>query len=154
MDAQTAFDGHLHPWRSAVEDSGDNKGLSVKLDSEETAGQSVLDDPGSQAVCRRVQERQGVYGLLGARAGVEAGNLEPGLFISLLREDALHLDERVDPSCSRGTISLEAALGSVPAGCVFLCTSAQACGKSLRIPWSRIPPSAALSLGTDGEGHA
>ena len=58
MAAQTAFDG-LHPRRSADEDSGDNKGRSEKLDSEEKASQSVRDDPGSQAVCRRGQEGQG-----------------------------------------------------------------------------------------------
>merc|ERR1711908_265692 len=34
-DAKNAFDGYLHSMRSAVEGSGENKGLSEKLDSEE-----------------------------------------------------------------------------------------------------------------------
>merc|ERR1712106_1176761 len=35
VDAKNAFDGYLHSMRSAVEGSGENKGLSEKLDSEE-----------------------------------------------------------------------------------------------------------------------
>merc|ERR1712129_20223 len=35
VDAKNAFDGYLHSMRSATEGSGDNKGLSEKLDSEE-----------------------------------------------------------------------------------------------------------------------
>merc|ERR1719178_229748 len=35
VDAKNAFDGYLHSMRSAVEGSGDNKGLSEKLDSDE-----------------------------------------------------------------------------------------------------------------------
>merc|ERR1712226_1415041 len=35
VDAKNAFDGYLHSMRSAVEGSGDNKGLSEKLESEE-----------------------------------------------------------------------------------------------------------------------
>merc|ERR1712139_401891 len=35
VDAENAFDGYLHSMRSAVEGSGDNKGLSEKLDSDE-----------------------------------------------------------------------------------------------------------------------
>merc|ERR1712216_276478 len=35
VDAKNAFDGYLHSMRSAAEGSGDNKGLSEKLDSEE-----------------------------------------------------------------------------------------------------------------------
>merc|ERR1712161_89407 len=33
-EAKNGFDGYLHPMRSAAEGSGDNKGLSEKLDSE------------------------------------------------------------------------------------------------------------------------
>merc|ERR1712129_468935 len=51
VDAKNAFDGYLHSMRSAAEGSGDNKGLSEKLDSEEKEkimdalkdGQSWLD---------------------------------------------------------------------------------------------------------------
>merc|ERR1712161_71646 len=35
VDAKNAFDGYLHSMRSATEGSGENKGLSEKLDSEE-----------------------------------------------------------------------------------------------------------------------
>merc|ERR1712199_133452 len=35
VDAKNAFDGYLHSMRSAVEGSGENKGLSEKLDEEE-----------------------------------------------------------------------------------------------------------------------
>jgi len=35
VDAKNAFDGYVHSMRSAVEGSGDNKGLSEKMDSEE-----------------------------------------------------------------------------------------------------------------------
>merc|ERR1712151_729305 len=51
VDAKNAFDGYLHSMRSATEGSGDNKGLSEKLDEEEKEkiqdalkdGQSWLD---------------------------------------------------------------------------------------------------------------
>merc|ERR1711878_140742 len=51
VDARNAFDGYLHSMRSATEGSGENKGLSEKLDSEEKEqimdalkdGQSWLD---------------------------------------------------------------------------------------------------------------
>merc|ERR1712110_535185 len=35
VDAKNAFDGYVHSMRSAVEGSGDNKGLSEKLEEEE-----------------------------------------------------------------------------------------------------------------------
>merc|ERR1712061_817 len=35
VDAKNAFDGYIHSKRSATKGSGDNKGLSEKLDSEE-----------------------------------------------------------------------------------------------------------------------
>merc|ERR1712124_55765 len=35
VDAKNAFDGYMHSMKSAVEGSGENKGLSEKLDSEE-----------------------------------------------------------------------------------------------------------------------
>merc|ERR1711953_108421 len=51
VDAKNAFDGYVHSMRSATEDSGDNKGLSEKMDSDEKEkimdalkdGQSWLD---------------------------------------------------------------------------------------------------------------
>merc|ERR1712085_104230 len=35
VDAKNSFDGYIHSMRSATEGSGDNKGLSEKLDEEE-----------------------------------------------------------------------------------------------------------------------
>ena len=35
VDAKNAFDGYIHSMRSATEGSGDNKGLSEKMDSDE-----------------------------------------------------------------------------------------------------------------------
>merc|ERR1712008_230990 len=51
VDAKNAFDGYIHSMRSATEGSGDNKGLSEKMDSDEKEkimdalkdGQSWLD---------------------------------------------------------------------------------------------------------------
>merc|ERR1719161_2902239 len=51
VDAKNAFDGYVHSMRSAVEGSGDNKGLSEKMDEDEKEkiqdalkdGQSWLD---------------------------------------------------------------------------------------------------------------
>merc|ERR1712196_469379 len=51
VDAKNSFDGYLHSMRGAAEGSGDNKGLSEKLDDEEKEkimdaikdGQSWLD---------------------------------------------------------------------------------------------------------------
>ncbi|CAL1149116.1 unnamed protein product [Cladocopium goreaui] len=41
VDAKNAFDGYIHSMRSATEGSGDNKGLSEKMDSEEK--EQILD---------------------------------------------------------------------------------------------------------------
>merc|ERR1711924_464658 len=41
VDAKNAFDGYLHSMRSATEGSGDNKGLSEKMDSDEK--EKILD---------------------------------------------------------------------------------------------------------------
>merc|ERR1712036_104490 len=41
VDAKNAFDGYLHAMHSAAEGSGDNKGLSEKLDSDEK--EQILD---------------------------------------------------------------------------------------------------------------
>ena len=38
VDAKNAFDGYVHSMRSATEGSGDNKGLSEKMDSVPLAG--------------------------------------------------------------------------------------------------------------------
>ena len=38
VDAKNAFDGYIHSMRSATEGSGDNKGLSEKMDSVPLAG--------------------------------------------------------------------------------------------------------------------
>ena len=41
VDAKNAFDGYLHAMRGAAEGSGDNKGLSEKLDEDEK--EQILD---------------------------------------------------------------------------------------------------------------
>merc|ERR1712187_971862 len=41
VDAKNAFDGYIHSMRSATEGSGDNKGLSEKMDSDEK--EKILD---------------------------------------------------------------------------------------------------------------
>merc|ERR1712085_39307 len=43
VDAKNSFDGYIHSMRSATEGSGDNKGLSEKLDDALKDGQSWLD---------------------------------------------------------------------------------------------------------------
>merc|ERR1712070_1125807 len=65
VDAKNAFDGYLHSMRSAVEGSGENKGLSEKLDDDEKEqiseaikdGQSWLDS-NPEADAEEIQERQ------------------------------------------------------------------------------------------------
>merc|ERR1740121_882952 len=44
VDAKNAFDGYIHSMRSATEGSGENKGLSEKLDSEEK--ETITNDKG------------------------------------------------------------------------------------------------------------
>merc|ERR1712159_65799 len=65
VDAKNAFDGYLHSMRSAAEGSGENKGLSEKLDEEEKEqimeaikdGQSWLDS-NPEADAEEVKEKQ------------------------------------------------------------------------------------------------
>merc|ERR1712206_69070 len=64
VDAKNAFDGYLHAMRSAVEGSGDNKGLSEKMDEDEKEqvmdaikdGQSWLDS-NPEAEAEEVKEK-------------------------------------------------------------------------------------------------
>merc|ERR1712118_646737 len=64
VDAKNAFDGYLHSMRGAAEGSGDNKGLSEKLDSEEKEkimdaikdGQSWMDS-NPQADAEEIKEK-------------------------------------------------------------------------------------------------
>merc|ERR1712050_296807 len=64
VDAKNAFDGYVHSMRSAVEGTGENKGLSEKLDSEEKEkimdalkyGQSWLDS-NPEADAEEVKEK-------------------------------------------------------------------------------------------------
>merc|ERR1712099_166335 len=64
VDAKNAFDGYLHSMRSAAEGSGENKGLSEKLDSDEKEkimdalkdGQSWLDS-NPEADAEEVKEK-------------------------------------------------------------------------------------------------
>merc|ERR1712164_110983 len=65
VDAKNAFDGYVHSMRSAVEGSGDNKGLSEKLDDDEKEqimdaikdGQSWLDS-NPEADAEEIKEKQ------------------------------------------------------------------------------------------------
>jgi len=65
VDAKNAFDGYLHSMRSAAEGSGDNKGLSEKLDDDEKDqimeaikdGQSWLDS-NPEADAEEIKEKQ------------------------------------------------------------------------------------------------
>merc|ERR1712151_656898 len=64
VDAKNAFDGYLHSMRSAAEGSGENKGLSEKVDSDEKEkimdalkdGQSWLDS-NPEADAEEVKEK-------------------------------------------------------------------------------------------------
>merc|ERR1712194_1007550 len=64
VDAKTSFDGYVHSMRSATEGSGDNKGLSEKLDEEEKEkiqdalkdGQSWLDS-NPEAYAEKIKEK-------------------------------------------------------------------------------------------------
>merc|ERR1712217_418438 len=95
VDAKNAFDGYLHSMRSAAEGSGENKGLSEKLDSDEKEkimdalkdGQSWLDsNPEADAdeVKEKHKEVEGIcapivskyYGAGGAGAGGAGGGDE------------------------------------------------------------------------------
>jgi len=65
VDAKNAFDGYIHSMRSATEGSGDNKGLSEKMDSDEKEkildalkdGQSWLDS-NPEADAEEIKEKQ------------------------------------------------------------------------------------------------
>merc|ERR1711877_58411 len=89
VDAKNAFDGYVHSMRSAVEGSGDNKGLSEKLESEEKEqimdalkdGQSWLDsnpEADAEEIKEKHKEVEGIcapivskyYGAGGAAAAV------------------------------------------------------------------------------------
>merc|ERR1711865_1215995 len=65
VDAKNAFDGYLHSMRSAAEGSGDNKGLSEKLDDDEkeTIGEAIKDgqswlDSNPEADAEEIKEKQ------------------------------------------------------------------------------------------------
>merc|ERR1712013_277752 len=65
VDAKNAFDGYIHSMRSATEGSGENKGLSEKMDEEEKEkimdalkdGQSWLDS-NPEADADEIKEKQ------------------------------------------------------------------------------------------------
>merc|ERR1712036_154816 len=65
VDAKNAFDGYLHSMRSAAEGSGDNKGLSEKLDDDEKdqIGEAIKDgqswlDSNPEADAEEIKEKQ------------------------------------------------------------------------------------------------
>merc|ERR1712174_79635 len=71
VDAKNAFDGYLHSMRSATEGSGENKGLSEKMDEEEKEkifdalkdGQSWLDsnpEAGADEIKEKHKEIEGI----------------------------------------------------------------------------------------------
>merc|ERR1719331_1138049 len=93
VDAKNAFDGYLHSMRSAVEGSGDNKGLSEKLDDDEKEqiqdalkdGQSWLDsnpEADAEEIKEKHKEVEGIcapiiskyYGAGGAGGGEGGGD--------------------------------------------------------------------------------
>merc|ERR1711896_108416 len=95
VDAKNAFDGYLHSMRSAVEGSGDNKGLSEKLDSDEKEkildalkdGQSWLDsnpEADAEEIKEKHKEIEGIcapivskyYGAGGGGGGGAGGGEE------------------------------------------------------------------------------
>merc|ERR1712146_692143 len=95
VDAKNAFDGYLHSMKSAVEGSGDNKGLSEKLEAEEKEkindalkdGQSWLDsnpEADAEEVKEKHKEVEGIcapivskyYGSGGGGGGDGAGGAE------------------------------------------------------------------------------
>merc|ERR1712138_306371 len=94
VDAKNAFDGYLHSMRSAVEGSGDNKGLSEKLDSDEKEkiqdalkdGQSWLDsnpEADAEEIKEKHKEIEGIcapiiskYYAAGGGAGGASGGEE------------------------------------------------------------------------------
>merc|ERR1712127_58266 len=92
VDAKNAFDGYIHSMRSAVEGSGENKGLSEKLDSEEKEkiqdalkdGQSWIDsnpEADAEEVKEKHKEVEGICAPIiskyyGAGGGGEGGGGE------------------------------------------------------------------------------
>merc|ERR1711907_341597 len=71
VDAKNAFDGYIHSMRGAVEGSGDNKGLSEKIDSDEKEkimdalkdGQSWMDsnpEADSEEIKEKHKEVEGI----------------------------------------------------------------------------------------------
>merc|ERR1711897_79207 len=89
VDAKNAFDGYIHSMRSAAEGSGDNKGLSEKMDSDEKEkildalkdGQSWLDsnpEADAEEIKEKHKEVEGIcapivskyYGQGGGGAGM------------------------------------------------------------------------------------
>merc|ERR1712185_505618 len=91
-DAKNAFDGYIHSMRSAVEGSGENKGLSEKLDDEEKEkimdalkdGQSWIDsnpEADSEEIKEKHKEIEGIcapiiskyYGAGGGGGGAGGG---------------------------------------------------------------------------------
>merc|ERR1712087_594645 len=93
VDAKNAFDGYVHSMRSATEGSGDNKGLSEKMDSEEKEqimdalkdGQSWLDsnpEADAEEIKEKHKEVEGIcapivskyYGAGGGGGGAGAGD--------------------------------------------------------------------------------
>merc|ERR1712026_44654 len=93
VDAKNAFDGYVHSMRSATEGSGDNKGLSEKMDSDETEkimdalkdGQSWLDsnpEADAEEIKEKHKEVEGIcapivskyYGAGGGGGGAESAD--------------------------------------------------------------------------------
>merc|ERR1739847_244457 len=93
VDAKNAFDGYVHSMRGAAEGSGDNKGLSEKLDSEEKEkimdaikdGQSWMDsnpEADAEEIKEKHKEVEGIcapivskyYGAGGGGGGGDAGD--------------------------------------------------------------------------------
>merc|ERR1719163_2364864 len=95
VDAKNGFDGYLHSMRAAAEGSGDNKGLSEKLESEEKEqvmdaikdGQQWLDsnpEADAEEIKEKEKEVEGIcapiiskyYGQGGGGGGGDGGGEE------------------------------------------------------------------------------
>merc|ERR1712125_101851 len=95
VDAKNAFDGYIHSMRSATEGSGENKGLSEKMESDEKEkvldalkdGQAWLDsnpEADAEEIKEKHKEIEGIcapivskyYGAGGGGGGGDAGSEE------------------------------------------------------------------------------
>merc|ERR1739848_271590 len=108
VDAKNAFDGYLHSMRSATEGSGENKGLSEKLDEDEKEkimdalkdGQSWIDsNPEAEAEEIKEKHRR-------SKAFVRRSSLSITMLAALVVEALIltRMKRRRTMSCERGSL--------------------------------------------------